>query len=331
MPTTTFSCAPDNTSDATFTAWVSVLLTSLTTVGMVQTVDTGQINVAAATRPTTSSTPGGYALFRFNDSAQASRPICIKLEFGTSGYSNPALSNPTIWITIGKDSNGSGEITGVLLARQVLGNQAGAAGGSTELLTGVASAGSGWVALVPFTSFNGSNTKTPLGLFIIERSPDGTAISVTLSAGTLTMGGVASILTDTTSASMHNVPRVYAINYTTGATTCSTVPVTVPYTINSFALAGSTALAAGAVGPVFPWVVLTPGLAPWQCVDTLSYPGGDAPGSVFTATLNGVERTYFPIPISNNHNAFGLSIRPADPMSSTAIFSRYVGLAIRWE
>lgn len=322
MTTTTFSCAPDNTSDATFRSWVSSLITALTTVGLVQTADTGQINPATVTRPTTASTAAGYAIFRFADTAQSSKPIFLKVEFGTGVNATVASSAPALWLTVGKSTNGAGVVAADLLPRRMFGSTAAAVGSATAL-AGVASAGEGWCALIPWHGFSGTNI--PLGWFIIERSADGNGVAITLPVTSNGSGVLASTNTPST------LPVLWVVNYTTGAVNWGQIPVTVPYSVNGATLGGSTALAAGSVGPVFPWVALAPGLAPFQCVDALSYPGGDTPAAVFTAQIGGVTRTYYPVPLSDNHNAFGVATRPADPTSQTAAISRYVGLAIRWE
>lgn len=329
MATTTFACASDNTSDATFRAWVSALVGALTAV-LVQTADTGQINVATVTRPATVNTSAGYVILRFSDALQATRPIFIKVEFGTGSNPTVASTLPQLWLTVGKGSDGAGNITGVLLARVNLSNSGANASvsGTTNVESGVASGGDGWAAFIPWIGHPGSTAQVPLAFFIIERVSNGDGVVVTVPHGAAVLTAPGKLI-DTGNSSL--VPRVIAITYATAIATVSAVPVVVPYRVAGSALSGSTALAAGAVGPVFPWVVIPPGLAPQQCIHVLSYPGGDAPGAQFQATLGGVTRTYYPVPLSDNHNAFGLAVAPADPTASAANMSRYVGLAIRWE
>lgn len=95
--------------------------------------------------------------------------------------------------------------------------------------------------------------------------------------------------------------------------------------MNGVNLGPSTSLANGAVGPIFPWVVFSPGLAPYQLVCVHSYPGGDAPTTSYTITLGGVTRTYYPIVLSDAHNGFGWAMLPA----GTNTVSNYIGLSIR--
>ena len=100
----------DQSSNANFQTWVNEVYNALVTqCGLTQTGDTGQMAVPCATAaPVAISTSAGYYVFKFNDTLQATAPIFFKLEFG----SNSASANtPTMWITVGTGSNGSGTIT----------------------------------------------------------------------------------------------------------------------------------------------------------------------------------------------------------------------------
>jgi hypothetical protein len=111
MTTASTSSVLDHTSDAGFRAWVAEIITQLvTTCGVTQTTDTGQINTSTVTRPAI-NTAGGYVILKFNDTLQATAPVFIKLEFGTAN----AAANPNMWITVGTGSNGSGTITGTAI------------------------------------------------------------------------------------------------------------------------------------------------------------------------------------------------------------------------
>lgn len=113
MTTATTNTIVDHTTDASFRVWVQELITMfVTTLGLTQTGDTGQINTSTVTRPTT-NTAAGYIILRFNDTAQSTAPLFMKIEFGTGG----AVASPDIWITVGTSSNGSGTINGVTMAR----------------------------------------------------------------------------------------------------------------------------------------------------------------------------------------------------------------------
>jgi hypothetical protein len=108
MTTAIFSAGPNVTNDTSFRTWGSAFSTALATVGMVKTADTGQINWTTVTVPGT-NIQAGYEIWRFNDSLQATAPLFLRVGYGT-GSSNCC----SFWWTIGKGSDGAGNITGVL-------------------------------------------------------------------------------------------------------------------------------------------------------------------------------------------------------------------------
>lgn len=284
-----------NTTDATFRDWVARAISMLTTVGLVRTADTGQIDATTVLKPTV-ATMAGYAIFRFDDPMQATRPIFLRIDFGT-GISNTA--NPAMRVTLCKGTDGAGNPTTVLFTGRA------GYGSTTTVSDWRASAGPGYVALCP--AANGTpNFCVPF--FLVERSPDGT-----------------SVLIVSPPASDNQYPEAAVIAYDAVSFTSGIVPVTVPYRIAGVVLSGGTPLAAASLGPVFPWVFFPPAQAPWQSRLGLSYPGGDAPGSVFQVTLEGQERSMMPIPVSNGYSAFGAGMSPEN------LNARAVGLAIRWE
>lgn len=114
MATITKTSFPDNSSDANFRSWGLDISDSLTTVGIIKTADSGQINWSTVTRPLAINTAMGYEIRKFNDSLQATYPVFIKIEFGSGG----GTANPGLWLTIGTGTDGAGTITGTLLARQ---------------------------------------------------------------------------------------------------------------------------------------------------------------------------------------------------------------------
>lgn len=97
-----------HTSDAFFRAWGSDLSAKLALVGLVQTADTGQIDWATAVRPTTGLPAyAGYEIWRYPDST-----VYMKWEFGSAVNSNC----PSIRVSVGTGSNGSGTLTGPVTA-----------------------------------------------------------------------------------------------------------------------------------------------------------------------------------------------------------------------
>lgn len=114
MTTATTNTVVEHSSDATFRTWVAEVIAQLLAVGLTQTADTGQINTATVTRPGV-ATAGGYAIFRFNDTAHSTTPIFIKLEFGTGS----AVTEPAMWITVGQSTNGAGTINSAAITTRV--------------------------------------------------------------------------------------------------------------------------------------------------------------------------------------------------------------------
>lgn len=103
----------DLTSDATFRAWCAAVDAALLAVGLVAAGDTGQMNLATAVRPGTINTAAGYRMYRFADALQATKPVFIKVEFGTGGATTVAGA----WATVANGTNGAGTLTGQVGAR----------------------------------------------------------------------------------------------------------------------------------------------------------------------------------------------------------------------
>lgn len=111
-----FTATPSNwtnSSDVNFRAWGSYISARLAAAGLVQTGDTGQVNWGTVTAPVAISTYQGYEVWRFADSLQATAPVFIKIEYGSSVSS---ASNPQVRVQFGSGSNGSGTLTGNLSA-----------------------------------------------------------------------------------------------------------------------------------------------------------------------------------------------------------------------
>jgi len=121
MTTSSWSTRLRHDSDATFREWGSEFATMWATVGLVQAPDTGQINWSTVVRPGTNSL-GGYEIWRFNDSQQATAPIFMRVEYRTG----TGATVPVVNVTVGTGSNGSGTLTGTALttSRQINGGTA---------------------------------------------------------------------------------------------------------------------------------------------------------------------------------------------------------------
>lgn len=106
MAASTSTLVLDSSTDTAFRAFVNTISTAISTAGMVQTADTGQINPATVTHPTATATSQGYQIWRFNDSLQAAAPVYMKIEYGSATSAGPGL-----WFTVGTGSDGAGNIT----------------------------------------------------------------------------------------------------------------------------------------------------------------------------------------------------------------------------
>jgi hypothetical protein len=106
MATTTDTVVSNCTDDATFRAWATKIHNALVAVGLIETNDTGKINLATVTRPA-SSTFAGFEMFRFDDSLQATKPVFLKVEYGMSSSANV----PAVRFTVGTATDGAGTLT----------------------------------------------------------------------------------------------------------------------------------------------------------------------------------------------------------------------------
>lgn len=88
--------------------WVNQIRAALSAVGLVQTSDTGQINVA--TFSASASTWPGYEMWRFTDAAQATDPLFLKIAYGRSNTN----SGWSLQFQVGQGSNGAGTLTGMV-------------------------------------------------------------------------------------------------------------------------------------------------------------------------------------------------------------------------
>lgn len=311
----------DHTSDATFRAWVNALLQGWADAGWVRTADTGQINPASAVKPAAVNTSAGYAMFRFDDALQSTAPIYFKVEFGTGAHA----TQPAMWLTVGKATNGAGSLTSAIFPRSLLGLSVGYAFTPNGSFANLASSGPGYVGFLPSVDdpATGTNAGTKSQSFIIERSrsADGSP-----SAAGLMVAHDSPLLARTMIDANYR-PSVRAINYTDGSYTEGLPPVSIPYSVNGATLGPGTSLAAGSIGPVFPWVLIAPGLAPWQSCVMLCIPTGDYPSGVFETTLCSERAPFRAVPASVIHT-WGVTLRPREAASSA---SGYIGPAMRWQ
>lgn len=325
MAYTTFEAAPDNNTDETFRAWAGGLSTAIQAVGMVRTADTGQVDWDTVEAPASSGTAAGYEIWRFDDPLQNTHPIFWKLEYGSGG----ATRAVRLWITIGKGSDGAGNVTGVLIPRTSLGNINASTGSyspspSTSLVATCANGS----CLAVATFMDPAVMPSASPSFVLERSrnPDGSPSGVGVSLAAQVGGSTAQVTTE-------GAPNIFlSASYDSAALASGVIPVVIPESIAGVQVGSSSSLASGVIGPVLPWTAWAPGVAPWQPLATLSYMGGDAtPGSVVTVRTHGQDRTYKVLPLNNAINGWGAAIAGNDTPSTSVRSRRAVGLMVLWE
>lgn len=96
-------------SDAQFRAWGSAISAALLAAGLTNTTDTGQINWSTVVRAG-SNADAGYEIWRLNDAAQSTRPMFLKIRYGTSS----STDRPRCLFDVGEGSDGSGSLTGAI-------------------------------------------------------------------------------------------------------------------------------------------------------------------------------------------------------------------------
>lgn len=167
MATQTYVSNIDHTNDVGFRAWAKELHDALIACGLVQTSDTGQINFTTATRPGTNQSL--YAIYRFNDSLQSSRPVFIRLEYGTS----TAAAGPQLYISVGTGTTGAGVLTGVISSRSSYGVQNTPSSTVTTFVTNVCVTAGAVAVAWKMGAQSGVNTKGQ-AFFSVGRSCDDT-------------------------------------------------------------------------------------------------------------------------------------------------------------
>lgn len=96
-------------TDADFRTWITEFSNALTSVGLIQTSDTGQINKATVVR-VTGNNDAGYEIFRFADLLQSTSPVFIRVMYGSAGTN----TIPRLRIQIGTATDGAGNLTGIV-------------------------------------------------------------------------------------------------------------------------------------------------------------------------------------------------------------------------
>lgn len=167
------SISHDITLDAGFRAWAQKIHDGLSSVGLVQTADTGQITIASATTPASNNTFAGYEIWRFADADQASEPVYIKIQYGRGA----AVGVPALSFQAGRGSNGSGTLTN---ASSLAGSISGSTPGATPFGNGrihIAHAYGGLCVFSTHETTQGNDTSHILHLVERLRDETGALIS----------------------------------------------------------------------------------------------------------------------------------------------------------
>ncbi len=202
------------TTDAKFRTWGAAVSAAIAAAGLTQTADTGQANWTTATKPVATNTfmptAGAYEIWRFNDSLQATKPVFIRVDYGSNGVASG--NGPGTRLTIGTGTDGAGTITGV---------NTGAVqhGGSTVAPTNTASVIQAcYVATQGFFYLGAglnlvSGAANHGGWWVIARTCD--------TSGATTGDGLV-VTRQATSASV--LATAYGLNFNTGVLVASAVP-----------------------------------------------------------------------------------------------------------
>lgn len=174
MTATTLSLNSTTNTNAGFRAWGSGISAAFATVGLVKTTDTGQIDWATVAAPPTASTSQGYEVWRFNDTLQATKPIYLKVEYGTGA----TTASPEMWATVGTGTDGAGTLTSQagtgtsVTSRRFVGD----AGTALTPVTGAVYVAAPDASCVGMLAWPGASSAWGGMMFAVERTrdPDGT-------------------------------------------------------------------------------------------------------------------------------------------------------------
>lgn len=293
MAKQTFSSSPDLSTDAAFRAWGLALSTALQSL-FAKVTQTGEINWATVSKPATNGASAGFEVYRFNDSLQSTVPIFFKIEYGA--YAGGTI-RPSIWMTVGKGADGSGNITSELFARSVI-------VGGNNIWTATPKnsyAGSGDGSLMVLSMWP-SDTGSQDGagqVFALERSRD--------DSGNPTGAGL--FWSRSTAGAFTSIEAIDYVAMTKNSMSFGCIPI--PY-----ACADGVSLSNGDTVPVFTGSVMTPGRVAW----------------VPTAII-GVARAEAGVGVPLTEAYSGIDYLALGPASSYADMAKqqYASSAIRWD
>lgn len=281
MATDTRQLIATANSDADYQAWAQGIHAQLIACGLVQTADTGQLNLATVAKVTTSNTVIGYEMFRFNDGLQATSPVFIKVEYGSGGASAAGFCNLGLWITVGTGTNGTGTLTGFLSNRDEVATTNTKGGGVT--LPSYCSGDGSRIAMC--TNYDNATAAFAM-VWMVDRTRDGSGNATSDGVVTYRMsqGGLA---TARVQSLIPGVGWQTAIGNTTGCFHSIRTDTTNP--------AGGGATVVGNNVAVMPWIVFLGYLRYTLC--GLTYKSADI-SSVAAVVINhlGGSHTYLTLP-----------------------------------
>lgn len=196
MTTASTNTTFDHSSDAAFRVWGLEMSTQFTNIGLLKTADTGQIDWVTVNRPGGANTSGGYEIRVFADTLQSTKPVYVKIEYGTG-----SATYPQVWVTVAVGSNGAGTLTGITTSRVTIGLNAAISSNVIQYQSRFCYK-DGHVGM-EWKRGSTANTLKPYGYFTITRTVDNN--------GAWTGDGVHFVYMNTSTAQM----KQETINFTT--------------------------------------------------------------------------------------------------------------------
>lgn len=165
------------TTDAKFRTWGLAMSTALQATPLVKTSDTGQINWTTVTKPVAINTKAGYEIYRFSDTLQATKPVFLRVDYGSMNVTSG--NGPGTWLTVGTGSDGAGTITGPVIG-PIASYSNSSATISNTAMTGYFTHTSNGYALLHFgRELAAANTTSNAGWFTVARTVNRTTGAAT--------------------------------------------------------------------------------------------------------------------------------------------------------
>lgn len=100
-------------TDAQIRAWATFIDDTLVNGGWIYVSQAGDTAPGALLAATAGLQKKGFRVYRMNDTLQATKPVFMRIDYGSGGGASPW--SPSVWLTIGKGTDGSGNITSVFI------------------------------------------------------------------------------------------------------------------------------------------------------------------------------------------------------------------------